>query len=152
MKTHKLIREQLDKKISRCAGVDESLIPSKGWIYSIRKALNISLRQLGERLGITPQSVKEIEERERKGTVSLKVLRQVARALDMKLVYVFLPNEGSLEQMIEKRALEIAEKIVKRTSVNMGLENQGITEEEIKKAVKEKARELKNEIQGYIWD
>ncbi len=152
MKAQKLIREQLDKKISRCANIDETFIPSNGWIYSIRKALNISLRQLGKRLGITPQSVREIEERERMGTISLKVLRQVAKALDMKLVYVFLPNESSLEQMIEKRAREVAREIVNRTSVSMHLENQGLSDREIEKAIKEKAQELKNEIPPYLWD
>ncbi len=152
MKAQKLIREQLDKKISRCTGADETLIPPNGWIYSIRKALNMSLRQLGKRLGITPQSVKEIEERERMGTISLKVLRQVAKALDMKLVYVFLPNESSLEQMIEKRAREVAREIVNRTSVSMHLENQGLSDREIEKAIKEKAQELKNEIPPYLWD
>jgi transcriptional regulator with XRE-family HTH domain len=74
----------------------------------------MSLRQLGQRLSITLQSVKEIEKREKSGTVSLKVLRQVARALNMKFFYGFVPADITLEGMIEKRAAELAEEIAVR--------------------------------------
>ncbi|MCK7532447.1 MAG: helix-turn-helix transcriptional regulator [Marinilabiliales bacterium] len=66
----------------------------------------MSLRQLANKMGITPQSVKEIEEREISGTISLKVLKQFGRSLGLKLVYGFIPEHESLESMIEKRALE----------------------------------------------
>jgi predicted DNA-binding mobile mystery protein A len=82
----------------------------------------MSLRQLGQRMSITPQSVKEIEEREKKGTISIKVLKQTAAALNMRFVYGFIPSEKTLEGMIEKRAEELARSIVERASTQMGLE------------------------------
>ena len=39
------------------------------------KHLSMSLRQLAQKLSITPQSVKEIEEREKNATISIKVLK-----------------------------------------------------------------------------
>ncbi|MBE0654453.1 MAG: XRE family transcriptional regulator, partial [Bacteroidales bacterium] len=102
MKTKKLIRDQLDKKIGKYSNLDEVVVPPEGWIYSIRHGINMSLRQLGQRMSITPQSVKEIEEREKNGTISIKVLKQVAAAMDMKFVYGFIPSEKTLEGMIEK--------------------------------------------------
>jgi predicted DNA-binding mobile mystery protein A len=152
MKTKKLIREQLDKKIVKFNNLDEVVVPPEGWIYSIRQGINMSLRQLGQRLSITPQSVKEIEEREKNGTISIKVLKQVAAALDMKFVYGFIPSEKSLERMIEKRAEELAKNIVERTSIQMGLEDQKNSPERITKAIKEKATELKNDIPKMLWD
>ena len=80
-------------------------MPTAGWIYSIRQALGMSMRQLGNKMGITPQSVKEIEEREKSGTITLKVLRQFGQVLNLKLVYGFIPSDGSLEKIIEQRAL-----------------------------------------------
>ena len=112
----------------------------------------MSLRQLGKRLSITAQSAKEIEEREKSGTVSLAILRQVGAALEMKLVYGFIPKAGSLEKMIEVRAIEIAEEIVGRTSASMLLENQGNTEARLHKAIREKTQELKQEMPRYLWD
>lgn len=152
MKTKKLIREQLDKKIDKFNNLDEVIVPPEGWIYSIRQGINMSLRQLGQRLSITPQSVKEIEEREKNGTISIKVLKQVAAALDMKFVYGFNPSEKTLEGMIEKRAEELAKSIVERTSTQMGLEDQENSPERIEKAIKEKAAEFKNDMPKMLWD
>ena len=152
MKTKELIRQQLDNKIIKFQKLDQIVIPPQGWIYSIRQGINMSLRQLGNKLSITPQSVKEIEEREKNGTISLKVLKQVAEALNMKFVYGFIPGEQTLEGMIEKRAEELAKSIVERTSVQMELEDQKNTQERIEKAVKEKAAELKNDLPKILWD
>jgi hypothetical protein len=61
----------------------------------------------------------------------------------MKLVYGFIPKTGSLEQMIEKRALEIASEIVQRTSASMKLEDQENPETRLHKAILEKVAEMK---------
>ena len=152
MKKQKLIMEQLDRKIVKYKGLEEIVIPPTGWIYSIRQALNMSLKQLGNRLSITPQSVKEIEEREKNKTVSLKVLQQVAVALDMNFVYGFIPKGYTLEKMIEKKANALAMHIVQRTSINMSLEDQKNSDERINRAIKDKTEEIKNEVPKYIWD
>jgi len=152
MKTKKLIRDQLDNKIVKFNNLIEVVVPPEGWIYSIRQGINMSLRQLGNRMSITPQSVKEIEEREKNGTISIKVLKQVAAALDMKFVYGFIPSEKTLEGMIEKRAEKLAKSIVERTSIQMGLEEQKNTPERIEKAIKEKTEELKNDMPKLLWD
>ncbi len=152
MNKHKLIIEQLDRKLLKLSELEELTIPPNGWIYSIRTALRMSLRQLGKKLNITPQSVKEIEEREKAGAISLKVLRQVGRVLNMRFVYGFIPANKTLNKMIEERALEVAKEIVSRTSANMRLENQENTPERIRMAIKEKAQELKQEMPKYLWD
>ena len=152
MKKQRLIIDQLDRKLIKFSGLDEISIPTNGWVHSIRTALKMSLRQLGEMLNITAPSVKEIEEREKSGTVSLKVLRQVGQALNMKLVYGFIPENKTIDKMIEKRAYEIAKEIVLRTSVNMRLEDQENTPDRILAAIDEKTQELKHEIPKYLWD
>ncbi|MCX6335226.1 MAG: mobile mystery protein A [Bacteroidia bacterium] len=152
MEKQKLILEQTDRKIHLLKTADALVIPSSGWIFTIRKALGMSMRQLGNRMGITPQSVKEIEDREKNKTVSLKVLNQFAKALDMKLIYGFVPKKGNLEDLIEKRALEMAKEIVGRTSISMKLEDQENSPKRIKNAIKEKADELKHELPKYLWD
>lgn len=152
MNTKRLIREQLDKKLIKLQVLEDIAMPPSGWIYAIRQALNMSLRQLAQKLSITAQSVKEIEEREKKATISIKVLKQVASALDMKLVYGFIPKEKTLERMIEVRAQMLARQIVERTSVHMGLEDQSNTRERIDKAIKEKTEELIKEMPKILWD
>lgn len=152
MKKKKLIQEQLDSKLAKFGDLEHIIVPPNGWIYSIRQGLNMSLRQLGERLSVTPQSVKEIEQREKSGTISLKVLNHVASALNMNFVYGFIPKDKSLANMVEKRALELAKQIVERTSVQMNLEDQKNSEARIMKAINEKTEELANELPRYLWD
>jgi predicted DNA-binding mobile mystery protein A len=152
MKEQRLIIEQLDQKINRFKNLADEAIPPKGWIFSIRKALNMSLRQLGERLSITSQSVWEIEDREKNGSVTLNVLKQVGEALNMKLVYGFIPEQSSLHKMIEERATVLAKEIVERTSVSMELEDQKTSDNRLEKSIEEKAQELKAKIPRYLWD
>ncbi len=148
----KLIIEQLDKKIEQLHKIDNLIIPSEGWVYSIRTAMKMSLRQLGNRVGITAQSIKEIETREKSKTISIKTLTDVAKAFDMKFIYGFIPKEKNIEGIIDKRAYEIAEKIVLRTSKTMQLEAQENSKARIKKAIKNRAEEIKREMPKYLWD
>lgn len=141
---------QLDQKLSDYINFPEA--PTKGWIHGIRTALGMSFRQLGSRLGITAQSAQEIEEREKNGNISLKSLRDVANALDMKLIYGFVPRDGSLEKTLEKQTLLVAQKIVMRTDHTMKLEDQRVSKERIEKAVRELADEIKREMPRYLWD
>ena len=152
MNKKKLIQEQLDRKIGQFSNLDKIVIPPNGWIYSIRQGLNMSLRQLGQRLSITPQSVKEIEEREKNSSISLKVLKQVALALNMKFVYGFIPMDKTLEKMVERRAEELATQIVERTSIHMNLEDQKISKERFRNAIKEKTEEFIKELPRILWD
>jgi predicted DNA-binding mobile mystery protein A len=152
MKKKKLILEQVNDKVLPLKKAKDLVIPSAGWVFSIRQALGMSLRQLGNKMNITAQSVKEIQERERTGTVSVKVLKQFGESLNLRFIYGFIPSEGDLEDIIEKRAQELALEIVTRTSVSMKLEAQENNPVRIRRAINEKANEIKNEMPKYLWD
>ena len=152
MKSQKLVLDQTDSKIKSFVAVKKVIVPSSGWVYAIRLSLGMSLKQLGRRMNITAQSVKEIEERERAGTISINVLRQFGKSLNMKFIYGFIPEKESISEMVKQRALEIAKEIVMRTSVNMSLEEQKNSEKRLRKAIKEKALEIQQEMPKYLWD
>lgn len=96
--------------------------------------------------------MKEIEEREVSGSITLKSLRETAEALQLRVVYGLVPIDESLESMIEKRAQYIAEMIVMRTPHSMDLEGQKNSTEQLKKAIEEKADELNRTMPKYLWD
>ena len=154
MKNNKqqLLLHQTDKKLEAFKDLKATVVPTKGWINTFRTALKMSLRQLGNRLNIAPQSTKEIEKREANGTITLNSLRDVANAMDMQLVYGFVSKHESLEQMIEKRAEELALEIVMRTNNTMTLEDQQNSKERIEKAIAQKTNEIKIEMPKYLWD
>ena len=148
----RLLVIQLDKKIALFNGAKHHPQPSEGWIYAIRTALGMSLRQLGQRLKMTPQGVKDIERREQEGSLTLQRLREVAAALDMQLVYGLVPKAQTLDNMIEQRARELAREIVLKTAQTMHLENQGLDENAIKEAIDSQAAKIKNEMPKALWN
>lgn len=152
MNTKQLQIAVLDQKIQDIKFLNHFFLPSKGWIRSIRKTLGMSQLQLAKRLSITNQSVHEIEKREEEGTITLRTLEETANSLDMKLVYGLVPKDGSLESLINRKAFELAEKIVLRASQTMKLEDQEVPEERIKKAIQERAESFKNQLPKILWD
>ncbi|PIQ07629.1 MAG: XRE family transcriptional regulator [Ignavibacteriales bacterium CG18_big_fil_WC_8_21_14_2_50_31_20] len=144
--------KQLDKKLSKMNELKEIAVPQKGWLYAVRNTLNMSLKQFGNRLNITPQSAKEIEEREINRNITLKNLADAANALDMQLVYGLVPKGSSIESIIEKNAKRVAREIVMRTSHTMSLEDQENLPDRISIAIEEKANHIKNELPRYLWD
>lgn len=147
-----LVVRQLDLKLKELKPCQALSVPQDGWISLIRKTLKMSLRQLGGRLSVTPQGVRELEIREKEGTITLRSLREAAEALDMQLAYFFIPKDGSLEKMIERKAYELAARIVNRTATTMKLEDQGNSPERIEQAVKEMGENLKKEMPKQLWD
>jgi predicted DNA-binding mobile mystery protein A len=147
-----LIIRQLDKKMKAWHPLLQMQVPLKGWIHLIRTTLRMSLQQLGDRLQITPQGMKDIESREVEGTITLKSLREVGDALGMQLVYGFIPKKDNLENMIGQKAYERAQKIVQRTSTSMKLEDQENSEERIKQAITELTEQIKRELPKSLWD
>lgn len=147
-----LVLDQTDKKLVLFQPLKTVVMPQKGWVNTVRTALKMSLRQLGNRMNFSAQNMKQIEEREVNGTISINSLREVANAMDMQLVYGFVSKHESLEQMIEKRAKELATEIVMRTNNTMTLEDQQNSNERIEKAIAQKTNEIKSEMPKYLWD
>lgn len=148
----KLLIEQLDQKLQPFSESRKVLIPERGWINAIRTTLNMTMAQLGTKLNITRQGVKRIEESEANGGITLNSLKDVANAMDLKLVYALVPKNGTINDLIQIKAEKLAQKIVLRTNQNMKLEDQGIGDEKIVKTIKELADEIKREMRKSLWD
>lgn len=152
MNKKKLQIEQLERKLKGFASAQKVSAPSTGWLKAVRVSLGMSLEQLAGKLGITRQSAREIETREKEGNITLKNLREAANALDMQFIYGLVPKDGSIEDLIDRKARDLAIRIVSRTSNTMKLEDQGNTEERLKKAVEERTAIIKNELPKILWD
>ncbi|MEQ9302307.1 MAG: mobile mystery protein A [Marinoscillum sp.] len=150
--TQRLLLDQMDRKMQLFAPTYEISNPPTGWIKATRTALGMSLEQLGTRLDMTKQGVMKLEAREANGTLTVKNLKEAARALDMTLVYGLIPKDGSLDALIERKAKDLARQIVSRTSTTMTLEEQANSPERINKAIEERAISLKHEMPKILWD
>ena len=68
------------------ASLKQLAMPPTGWIKAIRTAIGMSMQQLGNKLNVSKQGVMDIEKREKDGSITIKSLREIARAMDMQLV------------------------------------------------------------------
>jgi len=144
--------QQLNSKMLGFASPKQVAMPPIGGIKAIRTAIGMSMQQLGNKLNISKQGVMDIEKREKDGSITIKSMREIARAMDMQLVYGFVPNDGSLDALIEKRATELATQIVMRTANTMKLENQSNSKKRLETAIRERATAIKNEMPKILWD
>ncbi len=152
MKMKKMQIEQLSTKIDQLESIRNIIIPSIGWIKTIRTTLGMSLEQLGKKMGIAKSNVQRLEKREQSGTITLKTLEEAGKSMDMKFIYGFVPKDGSIEKLIERKAKLLATEIVLRTSGTMKLEDQENSQERIKKAIEERTSEIIDELPKILWD
>ena len=148
----KLMIEQLDRKLLSFSDAGKIKLPAKGWISGIRITLNMTLEQFGRKLGVTRQGARRIETSEASGTITLNLLKKAGKALEMRLVYGFVPVHGSIDALIDQKANELAKRIVLRTNQTMMLENQATSKKNLEQAIAELAGEFKLEMTRSLWD
>jgi predicted DNA-binding mobile mystery protein A len=149
-KHRRIMREQLDKTFEQLAKVKVLQPPVKGWLRSIREALGMSGKQLGERVGVSQPRVVQMEKDEISGAVTLKTMRQVAEAMDCVFVYAVVPRT-SLEETLRQQAKKVAENRLSRTSHTMLLEDQLVSNDERKKMLDAKVEDLMREMPKDFW-
>ena len=119
---------QLDEQLRPWMRLPTKSLPKPGWVQTIRKALGMTTKQLGARIGMAQPNVTKLEKAEQRGAVTLATLRRAAEGLDCDLVYAFVPRNGSLEETVRRRARAVAERELGRVSHSMVLESQGVAE------------------------
>ncbi|QQL49957.1 mobile mystery protein A [Mucilaginibacter ginkgonis] len=148
----RLAVEQLDQKLGAFKEAQHVVRPDKGWLFSIRTTLNMTLSQLAKRMNTTPQNIKAAESRESNGNITLNALNEAAAAMEMKVVYAVVPKETSLNTLIHQKAALLATQIVSRTSASMKLEDQENTKLRLAKAIQDKTEEIEEELPRYLWE
>ena len=153
MKNRALQIQQLDRKLTALAMVSAHLQPpTRGWIRAVRSTIGMTLTQLGQRLGLTRQSITDFEKREVTGAITIDKMKALAEAMDMQFVYGMVPKDGSIAALIDRKAEEVAREVVSRTSVSMRLEDQQVTADRQAAAIQERKQELIATMPKFLWD
>jgi predicted DNA-binding mobile mystery protein A len=147
----KLMREQLDKKLSSFRDLLSVLPENVGWIKQLREALSMSTKQLGKRVGLDQSRISRLEKAEINGDMKLSSLQKIARGLNMKFVYGFVP-ETTMDDIMLQQARKIALKRQKKVDHTMRLEEQEIPIEDKEKALQTLTEKILIEQPKDFWD
>lgn len=98
---------ELDRQFCDFAKLQRNATPRCGWTKTIRLALGMSSKALGDRLGMTAQGVRKLEHAEANGTITLNTLARLAHGLDCEVHYMFVPRTSLVEQVL-RRTHEVA--------------------------------------------
>jgi transcriptional regulator with XRE-family HTH domain len=101
----KLLRKKLDRetRFYRRAGKEKN--PTSGLLRVVRHALKIPIKEIMERMGIGETAVFDLEEREEKGSITLRSLGRMAEAMGCKVVYGIVPANGKTLEALEEERL-----------------------------------------------
>ncbi len=146
-----IIREQYQSKVNQLVDITEVARPKEGWVRTLRKALGMSGPQLAKRLGVSKSQVSQMERMEVEGRITLKQLRRVADSLECDLMYALVPRKP-VGIMVSDRAREKAQKLVAKTDVQMKLEAQQLSGEQLKTQIEVEVDRLVREMPRNLWE
>jgi predicted DNA-binding mobile mystery protein A len=88
------MRRALDREMRPFREAAKEQNPTRPLLRAVRQALGVPVAEIAEELEVRPSVVFELEESERKGTISMRSLRQMAEAMGCKVVYGIVPVGG----------------------------------------------------------
>lgn len=147
-----LVVSQLDRKLTRLPKASKVPVFKNGWIKTIRKALGMSGRTLGSRIGVNQAQISKLERSEVDKAITLRSLERVAEGLGCELVYYMRPKQDSLELTIENQAYLKAAGRLSLVNVHMALEDQKVEKDEVHRMIEHEAVELMRQLPRDFWD
>ena len=114
--------------------VSKFKMPPEGWLRTNRKALQMPAKVIMDNAGIKSSELYRIEKAEVEGTLTLNKLRDTANAMGCEFHYAIVPKD-EIKNLIENKARRHAITILRNASVQMQLEEQGTTTEQIESQV-----------------
>lgn len=101
----------------------------------------MSSTELAARIGVSQQTIPDLERSEQRDTIRLETLRRAADALDCELIYVLQPRT-TLDDSVQQQAKRKAAKHLERVTHHSRLENQSVTSQDIDAQLDELAAEF----------
>ncbi len=133
---NKLMREQLDNKLSKLKEFTVQGLTSIGWIKTIREALRMTSSDLATKVGVNQSRIIHMEKAESEGNIKISTMGKIADAVDMDFAYGFVPRT-SLNEMVRQQAKKIALQKMERLDHTIRLEMQELSREEKEKALQD---------------
>ena len=154
MNIQNTILQQYQRFVDRASLSSADLaMPSEGWLRTMRKALGMSGAQLARKMGVTRALISQAESNEVSGSVTIKTMQKMAKAMGCRFVYAVLPPKGKeAEDVILAQAMKWARKAVEHANTHMALENQSLPKGTQEDEMQRLARYIAGEMAPGFWD
>ncbi len=97
-----IVRRGLDERLGTLSEAKKAAIrPVKGWLRTVRSALNLSQEAVAKQLHLGRQALAYLEASEVRGSISVRSLERAANAMDCDLVYFIVPRSGTAKSFTE---------------------------------------------------
>ena len=142
-----LATAQVNRRTRALRSVARDAAVRPGWIAFMRRSLNMTLKQLASRAGLSLPTVAQAERGEAAGRATLSTLRKMAHAMDCELIYAFVPR-ADIDEMMKQAAREKAKRTLTTADVHMTLEDQ-----RVEQSLQERVERLANKLleKGDVW-
>jgi predicted DNA-binding mobile mystery protein A len=146
-----VLKQYQDKVDHAALKVRSIKVPPEGWLCTARKALDMSPAQLARRLSVTRANVSQAEKAELSGGVTIKTLQTMAESMGYRFVYAIVP-EHKVEDILTARAKQKAMHVVEETHKQMALEEQSLSEKQIRFEIERVQHDLLSNMPYDFWD
>ena len=143
--------KQVEELLQPLRPLARAQVPRGGWVRAVREALGMSASQLAARINVTRQTIRDLEQSEASGKITLESLNRLATALGCRVTYALVP-EKPLDEMQRERARKIAESLVNPVSHSMKLEAQSVSKREEDRQKEQIVRKLLEGDPKKLWD
>src|SRR3989338_3414034 len=92
---------QANRRLKTLRGVISDATVRPGWISYMRRSLNMTLKQLAGRTGLSLPTVAQAERGEAAGRSTLGTLKKMAHAMECELIYAFVPK-ADIDQIMRQ--------------------------------------------------
>lgn len=106
-KQRKVARRILDEEMRPYRQAGRVKDPTSGLLRAVRQALGLPVEEIARKMKVSRSLVFDLEMRERRGTIMLRSMARMTRAMGCKMVYGIVPLRGrTLEDLATMRYWE----------------------------------------------
>jgi len=99
-----LARRKLDEELRFYRQAGKEKHPTRELLRRVRQVLGVPVAEVAQKLGVNRSVIFRLEQSEGRGTISLRAMTRVANAMNCKVVYGVISQDGkTLDEMADRR-------------------------------------------------
>lgn len=147
---HRHASLELVRQIEKVLPPSLRKLPQRGWIVTIREVTGMSAAELARRCKVSRSRICYAESAELRGGITIRLLQEIADAIDCELVYAILPRKD-LSALLKTEARKGFDDLLRRGRYREVLKKLPRASKEYKRAVYDLEAEYLFQLAPGLW-